>query len=232
MFRPTASSMLSILIVPLLLGSCATRDYSNISECESLRELAPLPDAPCREDLETIAFEERLTEAMEDDLGSLLVRATLDDRSQVGSLCVDGPPVPGGFRKRANISERFPEFAALPSGPACMGGRRIDLNRREAMRAKIKRRESECDSESQPVGVARSASGARVDRRRIACMDYRANWIMLYELGRRHPLIFAWPEILQAPKQTAGETRIKCNRKRRPEAIAACIVADGWELLE
>ena len=30
----------------------------------------------------------------------------------------------------------------------------------------------------------------------------------------------------------AGETRIKCNRKRRPEAIAACIVADGWELLE
>lgn len=229
MLRPIA---LSILIVPLLLFSCATRDYSNISQCESLRELAPLPDAACREDPESIAFQKRLTEAMEKDLGKLLVRATLDDRSQVGSLCVDGPPVPGGFAKRANLSERFAEFAALPGGPACLGGRRLDLNRREAMRAKIKRRESECDSQTQPIGVATSASGTRVDNRRDACMDYHANWIMLYELGRRHPHIFAWPEILEPPKQTSAETRIKCNKKRKHEAIAACVVADGWELLE
>lgn len=223
-----------VFLLALPAFSCASVDAAQIAQCEPLKDQAALATASCSSSPEAVRFEQQLSETMGRDLGSLLVRVTLDEQARLGAMCVDGRPVPGGYRKRANLAARFDEFAAIDGAPECLAGRRIDLNRRKAMQAEIKRRTNRCQSEFESVRVIQSAStGAQVAQYEFEeCLDYRANWITLYAIGRQQPYIFGKPEVAEPETAEASETRAKCNKRRRPKDIAACIEADGWELLE
>jgi hypothetical protein len=168
------------------------------------------------------------------DLGSLFVRATLDEQSRIAALCVEGPPVPGGFRKRANLSARFLKFADVDGAPECLADRRLDINRRKSMQTAIKRRTNVCRNRSESVQVTHTEVGrAQAAVREFErCMDYQANWLTLYEVGRQQPHNFALPEVVDPPDIEASVTRAKCNKKRNSTDIAACMIADGWELLD
>lgn len=234
--RKPISILVSFLIVLLVL-SCASLDYSNAPECAVLESQAPLPDLSCAQSPASVVFTQNLSGAMGRDLGSLLVRATLDEQSRVTGLCVDGQQVPGGFRRRANLSARYLEFAAIDGGPECLAGRRIDLNRRKAKQALIKRRTAVCKSQIESVRVTRQGPGAsQVPRREFEnCLDFEASWLTLHQVGRQQPYIFGRPEVVDPPAAEASATRTKCNRKHKngnPDDIVACIIADGWELLE
>ncbi len=224
----------TVLLLALPVVSCASVDAAQMPQCEPLEEQASLATASCSASPEAVRFEQQLSESMGRDLGSLLVRVTLNEQARLGAICVDGRPVPGGYRKRANLAARFDEFAAIDGAPECLTGRRIDLNRRKAMQVEVKRRTNRCKSQFDSVRVTQSASsGAQVAQREFEeCLDYRANWITFYAIGRQQPYIFGKPEVARPETAEASETRAKCNKHRRPKDIAACIEADGWELLE
>ena len=224
----------TVLLLALPVVSCASVDAAQMPQCEPLEEQASLATASCSASPEAVRFEQQLSESMGRDLGSLLVRVTLDEQARLGAMCVDGRPVPGGHRKRANLAARFEEFAAIDGAPECLAGRRIDVNRRKAMQAEIKRRTNRCQSEFQSVLAIQSASnGTQLAQHEFEeCLDYRANWITLYAIGRQQPYIFGKPEVAEPENLEASATRAKCNKRDRPKDIAACIEADGWELLE
>ena len=157
---------------------------------------------------------------MSDYVGAILVRVSLDDASHVASVCSETTQVVGGWRSRATLSERFEELVALEAGPPCLSGRRLDINRLAAMKAKIKKRVSECESDRDRAWEFRG------------CLDHDANWFRVGYTGRMNPYVFGWPQVVNPQVESSLATRNRCVKGRRFEHERTCIEEDGWELLE
>jgi hypothetical protein len=212
--------------------------------CDALETLAPLPDAASCGAGELGEFAAVLSARVREPAGRVLVRVELDDQSRVGSLCVAPGPGYGPASARRGLAKELAAIRALPPGPACAAGKRIDLNRYEAKWEQVHERDVRCTEQTR---VTRETQGPTTtvrdrtvrgaygvyDREREHCMDYQADWIALDAPGTTLPAIWVKPEIPNPPGPDAYETATRCKRLSRIfEKRAACIEADGWERLE
>lgn len=230
----------------LLLGlgwlfACASVDAERVPLCGSLETQAKLPDRCAPGELD--AFSRSLADKVLEHASSALVRVELDDASQVRAVCVASGPGYGPGSARRALAENLDAIRALPPGPACAAGKRIDLNRYEAAFAKVRDAEVRCGEQTRVTREThgnttvrdRSAGGAYgvYDREYEQCLGYDADWIALDKPGSTRPWIYVKPEIPDSPGPSATDTASRCKRKSRVfEKRVACIESEGWERLE
>lgn len=226
-----------------VVAGCASVDIERVPLCGELASLQPLPDAEVCEAAELEAFEYELLERIV-ERDRALVRVEFDDGSRLRSMCVvDRGVGSDAWHARRHIAEKVDAIFALPPGPACAAGRRLDLNRYEAALAKLRDREARCDQQTRITREThgetrvrdRTAGGAYgvYDREYDHCMEYEADWIALDAPGSTRPWIYVKPEVSDPPGPPASETTSRCFRKSRDfEKRASCIESDGWERLE
>jgi hypothetical protein len=205
-----------------------------------LESLAPLAQE-C-EPGELAEYEASLADRIVPHAGRALVRVALDDEARVDAICVAEGPGYGPGRARRALGERLDEIRALAPGPACLAGKRIDLNRYEAVEARMRAQETRCREQTR---VTRESHGPTPMRDRTApgaygvyereyerCMEYDADWIALDQPGSTRPALWARPEVPGPPGPDAHDTTRRCWRLSRVfEKRVACIEADGWERL-
>ena len=234
----------SALVLALSTGCAApgSAPDESVPLCGELDTLPPLADAACG-GRELADYQAVLSERIVPPAGRALVRALLDDQARVRALCVAPGPGYGPGRARRELADEIAALRALPPGPACAAGKRLDLNRYQAMWEKVREREARC---SEQTRVTRDTQGPTTvrdrtvpgsygayDREYESCMDYHADWIALDAPGTTRPAIWAKPEIPDPPGPDAYETAHRCTRLSRVfEKRAACIEADGWERLD
>jgi hypothetical protein len=222
----------------------AEEPAASIPFCGPLESLPPLPDSSACGDRELAKFEAVLWERIAKVAGRALVRVELDESARVRALCVgEGPGYAPGSARRT-LAEHEDEILAVPPGPACAAGKRIDMNRYAAKLDQINERKARCGEQTR---VTRETQGPTTtvrdrtvrgaygvyDRELERCMDYQADWIELDAPGSTLPAIWVKPEIPNAPGPDAYDTASRCTRLSHVfEKRAACIEADGWERLE
>lgn len=233
-----------MLILAAVLGTgCASSapDADRVPLCGPLETQAKLPDACAPGELDELSSS--LWGAMRDHARSALVRVELDETSRVREVCVDDGPGYGPTSARRALSEQLDAILALPPGPTCAAGKRIDLNRYGAALAKLRDREARCGEQARITREThgetrvrdRTAGGAYgvFEREYENCLEYESDWIALDAPGTTLPAIFVKPEIPDPPGPPASETASRCLRKSRVfEKRAACIESEGWERLE
>ncbi len=208
--------------------------------CGPLESLPPLPGSCVAGELD--AFSATLSDRLTEAAGRSLVRVELDEAASVRSVCIEEAP---GYTSAAarRVGQDLDALRALPPGPACAAGRRLDLNRYEAKWAEVHDREVRCQEQTR---VTRETHGETIVRNRTAggaygvyereyeqCLEYDADWIVLDAPGSTRPWIYVKPEIPDPPGPRASDTRSRCLRKSRVfEKRAACIESEGWERLE
>jgi hypothetical protein len=218
-----------------------SRARESVPLCGALDSLAPPPDGCGAGELDE--FTAALSARVREPAGRVLVRVELDDQSRVGALCVGPGPGYGPASAQRALAEQLAAIRALPPGPACAAGKRIDLNRYEAKWAQVHEREARCDEQTRVTRETQGPTRVRertvpgsygvYDREYEHCMDYQSDWIVLDAPGSTRPAIWVKPEIPNPPGPDAYETATRCKRLSRVfEKRAACIEADGWERLE
>jgi hypothetical protein len=228
------------------LAGCASvdGDANRAPLCGPLETLAPRPDR-C-EPGELGEFEQALSSELVHPPNSALVRVELDEDARVRAVCVEEGPGYGADSARRAVAEHLDAVRALPPGPACAAGKRLDLNRYEAKWAEVHDRESRCTEQTR---ITRETQGPTTVRDRTVrgsygvydrefewCMEHDADWIVLDQPGSTRPLIYVRPEGAN-PSGSSGydayDTASRCTRKSRVfEKRAACIESEGWERLE
>jgi len=214
---------------------------ADVPACGPLESLPALPEG-C-EAGELGAYSRTLSEAIGDRAISALVRVDLDDGARVRDVCVESGPGYAAGSARTALAKRLDAIRALPPGPECVAGRRIDLFRYEAKWAEFHDRDMRCTEQTRVTRDTQGPTTVRdrtvhgnygaYDREYERCMDYQADWIVLDAPGTTRPVIFAKPEISDPPGPDAYETGTRCKRLSRVfEKRAACIEADGWERLD
>jgi len=210
--------------------------------CGALETLPPLPDAAsCGDELGE--FTALLSQRVARSAGRALVRVELDEQSRVHGLCVAPGPGYGPTSARRALTEQLDAIRALPPGPACAAGKRLDLNRYEAKLDEISQRKARCEEQTRVTRETQGPTTVRdrtvrghygvYDREFEHCMEYQADWIELDAPGSTLPAIWVKPETPNPPSADAYDTASRCKRKSRVfEKRAACIEADGWERLE
>ena len=109
----------------------------------------------------------------------------------------------------------------IPSGPSCVAGKRIDLNRYEATVAEARYARNWC-------GVVAT------DRMKALapCSQFASDWILYDRVGVTRPYVFFASEDALANGVRADQTVARCERAGKGfEAQSACIQADGFDLL-
>jgi len=225
------------------LAGCASVDVdtSRVPLCGPLETLESLPDRCAPGELDE--FSNGLSKEMLERASTALVRVELDEASSIRAVCVGEGPGYGPESARRALAENLDAILALPPGPTCAAGRRIDLNRYEAALAKVRDAEVRCGEQTRVTrethGITtvrdRTAGGAYgvYDREYEQCLGYDANWIVLDAPGSTRPWIYVKPEIPDPPGPSATDTASRCERKSRVfEKRVACIESEGWERLE
>jgi hypothetical protein len=235
---------LRLLGLSIAVLGCASSDSARapeVPQCGPLETLAPRPESCAAGELES--FSQALSAAVPDRTEESLVRVELDDDARVRAVCVDSGPGYGPGRARRALAEHLDEIHAVPPGPACAAGRRIDLHRYEAKWAEVHERETRCSEQTRVTRETHGPTSVRdhrvpgaygvYDREYEHCMDYQSDWIVLDAPGSTRPAIWAKPEIPNPSGLDAYETATRCKRLSHVfEKRAACIEADGWERLE
>ncbi len=217
-------------------GTPGDADLGRVPPCGSLETLPPLPDAKSCGEADLGAFAAALENAVRPHAGDALVRAQLDESAQVHELCVGSGRGYAPTRARRELAQHLDAIRALPAGPACAAGRRLDLNRYQATWAQVHARETQCDEQRRVSLETRGDllhGRSHFDHEYERCMEYDADWIVLDMPGSMRPWIYVKPEIPDPPGPRASETASRCERKSmREEKQAACIESEGWERLE
>ena len=215
--------------------ACADGSSTGGTErCAPLAELSPLPSLQCREAADALAFEQGLRTAIGDAAGGLLVRVELGEDARVRTLCaVDRP---GHWKERRALAGELAAVMQMPAGPACLAGKRLDLNRRAAKQAEIQRLEWHCQRRLQTsLETSRGVVGPQLTSRQWHdCIEFDADWVVVHERGVMEPLLFGKPEVVDPPTVRARDTASRCSRKHKigSDAQVACIEAEGWERLD
>jgi hypothetical protein len=232
------SSLLLSLLISVVFFSCASMsdvEAEKVPLCGSLDKLAPLPDrcAPGELDAFTAALSNEIPPT-----SRKVVRVALDDAAKVRAVCVDpghgSGSWSGSWNARSGVAQNLDAIFALPSGPACASGKRLDLNRFGAKLAEIHDREARCQGQvdtsarNQTMVVGSQFYGREFDN----CMRYQADFIEVNVPGTTESAIYVKPEIPNPSGPNASETESRCYRKTSNfDALAACIESDGWEVL-
>jgi len=250
--------MRSLRLAALLALACASPSPYSVERCPSLRSLPPRPTDECAADPESVAYQDRLTALLTSASGPLALRAVLDERSRVASICAEGTARGmENARARRFLSANLGDVWALAPGPSCLAGRRLDLDRRHALLVRIERTEAQCRSEMRGSGGAFRQDGGQLqssargtpsalDRRLApnACIGARLAWLFaeqrgsLWELSARARagdpgvLLFAPMEGSAPPPAQARLVAYTCSRLGNREALLACMQLMRWELLE
>jgi hypothetical protein len=232
--------------ITLAVAGCAARgpeQPESVPLCGALDALAPPPVAGSCDAGELANYEVALVAVLDDHAKSSLVRVELDDAAQVSTVCVVPGPGYAPTSARRALADQLDALRALPPGPACTAGRRLDLNRYAAKEAVIHDRENQCREQTRVTRETQGPTTIRnatvrghygvYDREFERCMEYNADWIVLDAPGSTRRAIFAKPEVPDPPGPPAYDTAHRCERTSRIfEKRAACIEADGWERLE
>jgi hypothetical protein len=226
-------------LLVLALGSltaCASTGSGSVPLCAGLDSLPPLAAAGSCDDLELAEFSAALSEQIATPDRRALVRVAFDDAARVRSVCVERGVGTAAWGVRRHIAGRLDALQAHPPGPECLADRRLDLNRYDAKLAEIEDARNRCEQqvritrETQPGTLRAPIAGEQREFER--CMESRADWIVLDAPGSTRPRIFVKPEIPDPAGPSVTETASRCARTtHRFEAEAACIQADGFEML-
>lgn len=138
----------------LALAGCATTPA--VPFCGPLETLPPAPPAACREDPAVVDHAERLFDLIAQDAGLLLFRVGFDADARVSAVCAERAPTLDRFTARHDVAERLEQVRALPPGPACLAGHRLDLNESAALRVEVAEALRDCAKEAspdEPVGI-------------------------------------------------------------------------------
>ncbi len=224
------------------LAGCASvdADTQRVPLCGPLETLAPLPGSCGPGELDE--FAKTLADQVHGRASNALVRVELDDASRVRAVCVEKGPGYGPASAQRALAEKLDAILALAPGPACAAGNRIDLNRYDAVLAKVRDREARCGEQARITRETHGDTTVRNAKVRGAygvyereferCMEYDADWIVLDAPGSGLPAIFAKPEIPDPPGRNAYDTASYCTRQSIVfEKRAACIESEGWERL-
>jgi hypothetical protein len=205
--------------ISIALGACASPNEARIPECREGSQ--PLADARTCDERELAEYTARLSEQILEPTARALVRVEFDDTSRVRSICVDEHTGHDTWNAQRDVAQKLVAMHTIPSGPACVAGRRIDLNRYEATLAEVRYAQYWC--------------GLVVEDRMKAlrpCAKFESDWILYDRVGVTRPYVFLAPEEVVARGVRAGETLTRCGRTSKTfEDRSACIQADGFELL-
>ena len=243
----------ALRLASLLALACVSRQPGVVERCPSLRHLPPRPSERCEADAEVVAYQDRLAALLTSASGPLALRVVLDERSRVASLCAEGTVKGmGNARARRSLADNLGDVWALPPGPSCLAGTRIDVDRRHAKLVQIDRIEAECRAEMRATGAGRSnVSVARSEPsptdREIApnaCIESRLSWLFAEQRGSwwrlsararartSGALLFAPMEGVQPPPAQARLVARTCTKLSERDALIACMQELRWELLD
>jgi hypothetical protein len=207
-------------LLPLLgamLACASDRDrQASVPACPGVAASPPAEEA-C-DPAELAAYTSELSDWIAEENDQALVRIEFDDASRVRSVCVDEKTGSAVGKARREIAAKLLERGSLPTGPQCVAGRRIELNRYEAKLAEVKRAQGRCSV----------VLGQRMKALRH-CDEFAPDWILYDRVGVTRPYLYVQTDPARA---SAGETLVRCERAARGfEEQSACIEADGFELL-
>lgn len=208
-----------------LLLSCATDRDVAVPHCAPLAELPPLAEPGCGEADPGI---QRLSERIDALDSALLVRVRFDEDARP-SLCSDHEDIANEWSMRREIG-RAARSAGLERGPACLAGRRLDLNRREAALADLARAERRCAIQSAKPSL--SAMEGTPPVASLRCVERFVD-VLVLRVPAIGALVFGAPEVVDPPDLDAAETLERCDQAELDvEERVGCVLADGWELLQ
>jgi len=248
----------ALRLVALLAVACAATSPRAVERCPSLKRMPPRPSAQCEEDPEVIAFQDRVAALVTSASGPLALRVVLDDRSRVASVCAEGTARGmENARARRTLSANLGDVWALPPGPSCLAGTRIDLDRRHAKLVEIERTEAQCRGEMTATGGSSRADGGAlqsstrttpspVDRAIApnACIEARLSWLFAEKRGdwwqlsarayskESSALLFVPLERVEPAPAQARLVARTCAKLTEREALLVCMELQRWELLE
>jgi hypothetical protein len=204
-----------------LLAACVTDDAVSVRSCPPLEASPPPADPALCEGRELADYTAELSDQIVVRNTRSLIRVGFDEAARVRSVCVDERVGRHAWNARRDVAEQLVEMGEIPPGPACVAGKRIDLNRYEAKLAEAKEAQGWC---STVVGGRMKAIGS--------CAKYDSDWILYDRVGVMRPYLYVKSEVA-LPTQSASETLSRCVRtewgfKRQSD----CIQADGFELLK
>jgi hypothetical protein len=151
-------------------------------------------------------------------------------------VCVDRRFATDVPKVSRGLAPQLEAIRALPPGPACLAGKRIDLNRYEAALAELNRARERCQRHVDATQPQWTVHGRDVegihDRDYARCLARADKWIVLQVPGSTDPWIFAKPEIPDPPgPRRAKETVERCSRTTDLQWQVECIEREGWERL-
>lgn len=232
--RALAPLAMAACCLPLLSCTDGYSDGPSVERCAALSALAPRATRECRESEEARTFVQAVEPTIREDAGALLVRLELDGSSRVRGVCADGVPTRTEWKARRRVGARIAALMETEPGPACLAGKRLDLNRRAAKLAEIEQVERLCRDE---VLVTRDSTSGYLTRRFLErnaseCTARRATWVLVHDADSGASLLFAKPETPSPPKLHARDTASRCGRLEDFEAQVTCVQGEGWEPLE
>lgn len=247
-----------LLLAALLTVACAASQQRLVERCPSLKRLPPRPTEQCEADPESVAYQDRVAALVTSTSGPLALRVVLDENSSVASVCAEGTARGmENARARRTLSANLGDVWALPPGPSCLAGRRIDLDRRHAKLAEIERTEAQCRGEMTATGGAtRADNGAMQSATRMnpsaadraiapnACIEARLSWLFAEKRGtwwqlsarayskESSALLFVPLERVEPAPAQARLVARTCAKLTEREALLVCMELQRWELLE
>jgi hypothetical protein len=204
----------------VVFTGCASvdADPEQVPLCGAVASLPPLAEAGSCGEPELGDYAAAVSERLVARMGGALVRVAFDEAGRAESVCVEAANPSDAWRERRHLAAHPDAIAKLPPGPACLAGRRLDVNRYDAAIANLAYFASLC-------------RGQAVDF--DGCLERHGKWIVRDRIGWGRPFVFVAPEVPDPPELDATDTVRHCWRKanRRFEPQAECIQAAGWEML-
>ncbi len=203
------------------LSACvsSTQEDVTVRPCPEEASQALVDAAACDES-ELSEYTDALSEQIVGRNTRSLVRVGFDEQARVISVCVDERVGRDAWNARRRVAENLVEMGTIPSGPACVAGKRIDLNLYEAKLAEAKDAQAMCGA---VISDRMKAIGS--------CAKFESDWILYDRVGVMRPYLYVKSEIAQ-PVDSARDTLTRCGRTESGfEDQSACIIADGYELI-
>lgn len=229
-----------------LLLACSGREALPI--CTAVERSVARPDRSCVESAAGAAFRRGLADQVGSVAGGTRVHLLLDAQASVGSVCSDRSSGTAGFGERVRLAERVAGLLDAAPGPACMAGRRLELNRLGARLREIDgemlrcRREVRTRLEQQPTPRARQSRSLERDLRdcwQSRQLEAGELWVFDRRFENPVPYVRARPG---ADRRTAIRACARRDEEigrsifletqavawRGPE-VEACLAEQGWE---
>jgi hypothetical protein len=211
-----------LLLFALNAGSALAKpDVVTVPPCPENESAAPVVAPTSCDGRELSEYTEKLADTMVSGSSRALVRVEFDEQARVRSVCVDEHTGRATWDARRRIAERLVDARALPAGPRCVAGKRIDLNRYEAKLAETRTAGGDC-------GLV------TLDRMKALrpCKRFDSDWIVYDRVGAMRPYLFLKTAAVGGSEVPASETLMRCGRTARGfEAQSECIQSDGFEML-